>query len=192
MNLEKLLDAIQVQRHDFLNHLQVISGLLQMKKVDRVMDYLNQVCVEMAQYSKTARVVIPELTATLIVALNDAARYQIELVLNINSDFKEITVPGPVVGKVLELCLGSAFEMMSAPEIKNRRIEVNFSENDRKYTCRLLFPEPLLADLNSLEDALIPAEELISQYDGRMNLAVANNGIEIFFSLPRQGFDKIG
>lgn len=192
MNLEKLLDAIQVQRHDFLNHLQVISGLLQMNKVDRVMDYLNQVCIEMAQFSKTARVAIPELTAALIIALNDAAMYQIELVLNINSDLKESSVPGPVLGEVLELCLDSAFEMMSAPDIKNRRIEVNFGESDKKYTCRLLFPEPLLADLSSLENALTPAEELISQYGGRMNLAVANNGIEIFFTLPRQGFNKIG
>lgn len=156
------------------------------------MDYLNQVCIEMAQFSKTARVAIPELTAALIIALNDAAMYQIELVLNINSDLKESSVPGPVLGEVLELCLDSAFEMMSAPDIKNRRIEVNFGESDKKYTCRLLFPEPLLADLSSLENALTPAEELISQYGGRMNLAVANNGIEIFFTLPRQGFNKIG
>ncbi|HBC91427.1 MAG TPA: histidine kinase [Pelotomaculum sp.] len=192
MNLEKLLDAIQVQRHDFLNHLQVISGLLQMNKVDRVMDYLNQVCVEIAQYSKTARVAIPELTAALIIAINDAAMYQIELVLNITSDLSESAVPGPVVGEVLELCLSSAFETMSAPEIVDRRIEVVLGESERKYTCRLLFPEPLLADLSRFETALIPAGELLSPYGGRLNLAVANNGIEIFFTLPRQVLNKIG
>lgn len=192
MNLEKLLDAIQVQRHDFLNHLQVISGLLQMNKVDRVMDYLNQVCVEIAQYSKTARVAIPELTAALIIAINDAAMYQIELVLNITSDLSESAVPGPVVGEVLELCLSSAFETMSAPEIVDRRIEVVLGESERKYTCRLLFPEPLLADLSRFETALIPAGELLSPYGGRLNLALANNGIEIFFTLPRQVLNKIG
>ncbi|TEB16449.1 sensory histidine kinase DcuS [Pelotomaculum sp. FP] len=192
MNLEKLLDAIQVQRHDFLNHLQVISGLLQMNKVDRVMDYLNQVCIEIAQYSKTARVAIPELTAALIIAINDAAMYQIELVLNITSDLSESAVPGPVVGEVLELCLRSAFETMSAPEIVDRRIEVVLGESERKYTCRLLFPEPLLADLSRFESALIPAGALLSPYGGRLNLAVANNGIEIFFTLPRQGLNKIG
>jgi sensor histidine kinase regulating citrate/malate metabolism len=192
LNLEKLLDAIQVQRHDFLNHLQVISGLLQMNKVDRVMDYLNQVCVEIAQYSKTARVAIPELTAALIIAINDAAMYQIELVLNITSDLSESAVPGPVVGEVLELCLSSAFETMSAPEIVDRRIEVVLGESERKYTCRLLFPEPLLADLSRFETALIPAGELLSPYGGRLNLALANNGIEIFFTLPRQVLNKIG
>lgn len=192
MNLEKLLDAIQVQRHDFLNHLQVISGLLQMKKVDRVMDYLNQVCMEMVQYSKTARVAIPEVTAALLIAINDAAMYQIELVLNITSDLKESAVPGPVVGELLEICLGSAFETMSAPEIENRRIEVILDESERRYTCRLLFPEPLLADLSAFESSLAPAGEFLSPYGGRFNLAVANNGIEIFFTLPRQGFNKNG
>ena len=192
MNLEKLLDAIQVQRHDFLNHLQVISGLLQMNKVDRVMDYLNQVCMEIAKFSKVSRVAIPELTAALIIAINDAAMYQIELELNISSDLSECAVPGPVVGEVLERCLNSAFETMSAPEIGDRRIEVVFGESERKYTCRLLFPEPLLADLSRFENELIPVGELLNPYGGRLNLAVANNGIEIFFSLPRQGLNKIG
>ncbi|MDD4238090.1 MAG: Spo0B domain-containing protein [Desulfotomaculaceae bacterium] len=191
MNLEKLLDAIQVQRHDFLNHLQVISGLLQMNKVDRVMDYLNQVCMEMVQYSKTARVAIPELSAALIIAINDAAMYQIELVLNITSDLSESAVPGPVVGEVMEICINSAFETMSAPEFEDRRIEVAFGESERKYTCRLLFPEPLLADLSHFENRLIPAGGLLSPYGGHLNLAVANNGIEIFFTLPRQEFNKI-
>lgn len=192
MNLEKLLDAIQVQRHDFLNHLQVISGLLQMNKVDRVRDYLNQVCVEMTQFSKTAKVAIPELTAALIIGMNDAAMYQIELVLTINSDLADCAVPGSVVGEVLEMCLGSVFEMMESPEIEQRRVEVILGESEKKYTCRLLFSEPQLADLSHFEGALSPAGELLSPYGGRLNLAMANNGIEIFFALPRQGFDKIG
>jgi hypothetical protein len=192
LNLEKLLDAIQVQRHDFLNHLQVISGLLQMNKVERVRDYLNQVCMEMVKYSKTARVAMPELTAALIIAINDAAMYQIELELSVTSDLSECTVPGSVVGEVLGLCLDSAFEIMSAPEIENRRIEVVLSENDRKYICRLLFPEPMLSDLSRFESALVPVADLLSPYGGRLNLAVANNGIEIFFTLPRQGLNKIG
>lgn len=192
MNLEKLLEAIQVQRHDFLNHLQVISGLLQMNKVDRVKDYINQVSIEISQYSKTARVAIPELTAALIIAINDAAMCQIELVLNITSEFSKCAVPGPIIANALELCLGSAFDIMSDTEIKDRRIEVVLGETERKYTCRLLFPEPVLRDLSRLENKLSPAGELISPYGGRLNLAVANNGIEIFFTLPRQGNNKTG
>ena len=192
LNLEKLLDAIQVQRHDFLNHLQVISGLLQMNKVDRVRDYLNQVCMEMVQFSKTSRVAIPELTAALIIGINDAAMFQIELVLTINSDLAECAVPGSVVGEVMELCLGSAFETVASPEIEQRRVEVILGENEKKYTCRLLFSEPNLTDPSHFESTLTPAGELLSPYGGRLNLAVANNGIEIFFTLPRQGVNKIG
>ena len=79
MRLEKLLDVIQVQRHDFLNHMQVISGLLQLNKLDRLRDYLGQVSMELARFSKTTRVKIPEVTACLLTAYNDAAMIQVEL-----------------------------------------------------------------------------------------------------------------
>ncbi|NLG87355.1 MAG: hypothetical protein GX489_09095 [Firmicutes bacterium] len=35
-----IIGIMQRQRHDFLNHLQVVSGLAQLKKIDRVMEYV--------------------------------------------------------------------------------------------------------------------------------------------------------
>lgn len=35
-----VIDIMQMQRHDFLNHLQVLGGLAQLKKTDRVMEYI--------------------------------------------------------------------------------------------------------------------------------------------------------
>jgi hypothetical protein len=190
LKLEKLLDAIQGQRHDFLNHLQVIAGLLQLKKVDRAMDYLKQVSNEVAKYSHTSKVTIPELSAALLIAINEAAMLQIELVLSINSDLAKCAVPGAVVSNALEICLNSAFETIAMQEIEERRrLEVVFAEREQEYTCRLLFPEPLLADLKRFEATLVPAVEMLSPYGGALDLALANNGVKIFFTLPRQGFE---
>ena len=61
--IQKLLDVIQGQRYDFLNHLQVISGLLQLNKEERLQDYLAQISLELARFSKTARIKIPDVTA---------------------------------------------------------------------------------------------------------------------------------
>lgn len=41
--LEELLEANRHQRHDFLNHLQVIWGFLKIKKEDRAIQYMQEV-----------------------------------------------------------------------------------------------------------------------------------------------------
>lgn len=190
MKLEKLLDAIQGERHDLLNHLQVISGLLQLNKVDRAVDYLKQVSNEVVKYSLTSKVAIPELGAALLIVINEAAMLQIELVLSINSDLAKCAVPGSVVSNALEICLNSAFETVSVQESgERRRLEVEFAESEQEYTCRLLFPEPLPVDLKRFEAALEPAVAMLSPYGGSLGLAIANKSVEIFFTLPRQGFE---
>lgn len=186
MNLETLLEVIQVQRHDFLNHLQVISGLLQLKKVDRVREYIGQISMEMAQLSQTTRMKLPEVTAALLAGFNEASKSQIDLELTVNSNLADCAVPGPVVGHALERSLNCAFATMASPEVRERRLAVIFEESEKEFTCRLHFPEFQLAAPALLEQGLAPVAELLDPYGGRVNLAMANSGIEIFLTFPRK------
>jgi len=154
------------------------------------MDYLKQVSNEVRKYSLTSKVAVPELSAALLIAINEASMLQIDLVLNIYSDFSKSAVPGAVIGNALEICLNSAFEAISVQEIQDRRrLEVVFAESEQEYTCRLLFPEPLMLDLKGFEATLEPAVKMLGPYGGALDLAIANNSVEIFFTLPRQGFE---
>ncbi|MDD4169939.1 MAG: Spo0B domain-containing protein [Desulfotomaculaceae bacterium] len=186
MNLDNFVEIVQVQRHDFLNHLQVISGLLQLNKVERVQEYISQVSMEIARLSKTSQVKIPAVTLALLSSLNEAAKYQIDIELIINSNFAECAVLDSVVGEAIEHSVGCALDAMSSPEIKGRNLDVVFSENSKKCTCRLLFPEPPQINLDEFEARLAPIGELLSRHGGRVNLAMTNSGIEIFLSFPRK------
>jgi len=101
LNLLNYLEIIQVQRHDFLNHLQVISGLLQLNKVDKAREYISQVGLEIAHASKTSRVKMPEVSLALLYCLNEAAKYQVEVELTVNSDLTGCGVPGQVIGQAI-------------------------------------------------------------------------------------------
>ena len=46
MEPDKIIRIISNQRHDFLNHLSVISGLVQLNKVDLVPKYIVKVSDE--------------------------------------------------------------------------------------------------------------------------------------------------
>ena len=184
--LKKLLEIIQAQRHDFLNHFQVISGLLQLNKVDRVREYINQVSMEIAQLSKTAKINVPEVTAALLIAFHDASMSQIELELSIDSNFNECTVPGPVLGEVLAYSLGLVISAMSSPEVVGRRLEIIVTESEKNCICRLLFPESLLDEPEFFQKGITTISEMLNPYGGRINLAMANSGMEIFLNFPRK------
>ena len=186
MELSKFIELIQVQRHDFLNHLQVISGLTQLNKIDRVREYISRISMEIAEMSQTARVKIPEVTAVLLAGFNDASMSQVELKLSVNSSLSGCAVPGPVAGAALERALTCAIEAVAPPGTGKNRLEVLLSESDKKYTCRLLLPEHPTGDTGSLEERLAPIGELLCPHGGRINLALANNGLEIFLIFPRK------
>lgn len=186
MDLDKFLEIVQVQRHDFLNHLQVISGLLQLNKVERVQEYISQVSMEIARSSKTSQIKIPAVSLVLLTCLTEAAKCQIDVELTINSSFAGCGVPGIVVGEALEQSIDCALEIMAPAEVVGRKLEIVFGEKDKKNTCRLFFPEPPQLNLNRLEARLALIGELLNPHGGRVNLAITNSSIEIFLSFPRK------
>jgi len=186
MKLEDLLEVIQVQRHDFLNHLQVISGLLQLNKFDRAREYLGQVNREIGRSSLTVRVKIPEVTVALLSGLCESARFQIELDLKVNSSLEESGLPGPVAGEALEKCLAAAFRSLSPIEVAERRLELVFDENAKNYSCRLSFPKPSGFEPGLVEEELKKVDEIAGPYGGRIKLALSGEKAEIFFIIPRK------
>ena len=184
MRFRKLLDVVQGQRHDFLNHLQVISGLLQLKKEEQLRDYLAQVSMEQARLSKTAKIKIPEVTASLLNACNEAALNQVELELEVTSNFTGCVIPGLVVVEFFELCLGPFFRLMGSPDIGGRSLKIYLDESEGNYICRLLFPEPPLGDPGLFDKELESVGGLLGPGGGRVNMAVVNGGVELFLLFP--------
>ena len=187
MKLEKLLEVIQVQRHDFLNHIQVISGYLQLNKVDYVREYIRQICLEATQMSKTARIKIPEVTAVLLIGFKDAAKYQITASLAVDSNLTDCAVPGHVLGEALECNFDSVIASMASPELEERRLEVYFTERERTYICRLCFPAPQKNELRCLESRIACASGLLNPHGGKIRVTVNDSDMKIYICLPKKG-----
>ncbi len=185
MDMKKLLEVIQVQRHDFLNHLQVISGFLQLNKPDQIKEYLGQIIYGMREMSQTSRLKIPEVTAALLIGFNEAAKYQIELKLTVDSKMDECAVPGAVAGCVLEDALCCFFENFSLPESNDRGLTVKFAENREKYIICFSSRVSSITDPKLLEKDLEPIQALLGQHGGESTRAISGNDLEIFFEFPR-------
>ncbi|HWI65499.1 MAG TPA: Spo0B domain-containing protein [Symbiobacteriaceae bacterium] len=60
------LQLLRRQRHSFLNHLQVISGWLQLEKPERARQYLESVAARMTGESETLRQAAPGLALLML------------------------------------------------------------------------------------------------------------------------------
>jgi hypothetical protein len=49
---EALLEMLSIYRHEFLNYLQVIGGLVQLNKTDRLLDYIRKASEEVQQLAR--------------------------------------------------------------------------------------------------------------------------------------------
>lgn len=186
MELQKLLEVIQVQRHDFLNHLQVISGCLQLNKADRVQEYIRQVIADMRVMSQTARLEIPEVALALLVGINEAAKYQMEVALTVDSKMDECAVPGTVAGLALEYVWSCFLENLSPPGMDKRSLALRLAESREKYTVCLGSRASNICDFLLLKERLAPVREHLHKHGGESNVNLTGENLEILLEFPRK------
>ncbi len=83
MACEGWLDLLRFQRHSFLNHLQVISGWIQLGKLDRARDYLQEVATRLEAQGELSLVQPPDLVLVLLQVAHLAETYDVEVLWDV-------------------------------------------------------------------------------------------------------------
>jgi hypothetical protein len=86
--LKKILEVQKIMRHDFLNHIQVISGYVQLGDLERVKEYTNKTIEKIQRFNRVGNIALPCLQGFLswFVAFLDSDRPAFELQLKGNMD----------------------------------------------------------------------------------------------------------
>lgn len=74
---EQALGLIRSMRHSFMNHLQVISGWIQLNRPERAMEYLDSISAKMAGESEAIRSLSPGMAMALLEVAMEAESYDI-------------------------------------------------------------------------------------------------------------------
>ncbi|WP_418792594.1 Spo0B domain-containing protein [Phosphitispora sp. TUW77] len=104
-----MIEVLRVQRHDFMNHLQVILGLLQLQKYDRAGDYIKEVAADMDQAGVLTRLGIPNIVSVVLLAQVSAEKQGIHINNNIGTMLEnglqnEMTV-AEIIREMLDLAV---------------------------------------------------------------------------------------
>ena len=108
MDLRQLNFELRSVRHDYLNHLQVVYGLLELEEYDELKSYLKPVYKEMMKTGKALKTSKPALNALLMAKMKEAETQGIDVYVEVKSDLKHLSPEVWQLCKVLSNLLDNA------------------------------------------------------------------------------------
>jgi two-component system, LytTR family, sensor histidine kinase AgrC len=144
-NLEELNTTLRAQRHDYLNHFQIIYGLMELEEYDEVKRYLTPVFKDIMKVSKALKTAQPAINALFQAKMEVAEKNKIDLYLEIRSDLKGISIEPWNLCKVLANIIDNAITALSE-ERKEKRIDIEVWERTEEYYFRIANNGPMIPD----------------------------------------------
>lgn len=125
-NLEALNSKLREQRHDYLNHIQVIYGLLELEEYQEARKYMEPVYKDILKVSKALKTSHPAINALLQAKMQMAQNCDIDLYLEIKSNLKDIPLEPWELCKVLSNLIDNGMSALEKKQgIRNMYIDVN-------------------------------------------------------------------
>ena len=129
--MEELNLRLRSQRHDFLNHLQVVYGLMQMKEYDEANSYIEKVYGEITALGQSLKTANAAVNALLQVKLGACDKAGIETQVSITSSWKELPIPGWEMCKILSNLIDNAMDALAA--VPQPKLSIELTEDIRSF-----------------------------------------------------------
>ncbi len=132
-NLEELNSRLRAQRHDYLNHFQVIYGLMELGEYEEAKGYIDPVFKDIMKVSKALKTAQPAVNALLQAKIEAAEKKGIDLYLEIRSELKNIPLEPWNLCKVLANIIDNGITALSEVE-HEKSIHLEIGEDQNSYT----------------------------------------------------------
>ena len=134
--LEDLNREMRAQRHDFMNHLQVVYSLIEMDEPGEAMAYMDKIYGDMQRVSRMMRTACPAVNALIQAKVVEAERRGAELKLSIAAKWDDERMPAWEICRVLANLIDNALDACCAaqlPEGVRPMVELVLGEDLRSW-----------------------------------------------------------
>ena len=136
--LEALNGTLRKQRHDFMNHLQVVFSLLELDDPGEAMKYVENVYGDIKKTGTVLKTAIPAVNALIAAKRQDCVEKGIALDIRIDAPWRDMPVPGWEMCRVLGNLMDNARDaLLDDPREKQGRIEMTIDETPGAYCFRV-------------------------------------------------------
>ena len=124
--------ALRAQRHDFLNHLQVVYSLIEMKEYAEANRYIAQVYGDIQQVSRTMKTACPPVNALLRVKIAEAEQRGAAVDLSVSAAWDALPLPAWEMCRVLSNLIDNALDALK--ETEKPRLRILLKEDVRGFS----------------------------------------------------------
>ena len=134
-HLEDLNNEMRKQRHDFMNHLQVVYSLVELGDEQETLRYIENVYGALKQVGKALKTSVPAVNAMISAKQNDAQTRNIQMEIEVYSSLEGISMPGWELCSVLGNLIDNAFDAMK--ESTGARVGVTLSQDEHNFILKV-------------------------------------------------------
>ncbi|WP_051525876.1 sensor histidine kinase [Butyrivibrio proteoclasticus] len=132
-NLSRLNDKLRMDRHDYLNQLQIVYGLMELEEYDEMNSYLRKVYKELLKTGKAVKTSKPAINALLAAKSAEAEAKGIEFLIEVKSDLKNLNIEDWELCKVLSNIIDNAVKALEDSDVQEKKIRINITESQQQY-----------------------------------------------------------
>lgn len=137
--LDELITHFRSQRHDFLNHMQVVYGFAKIGNLNGILRYLEDLNLEAEETLSLLQLKHPPMAALLRAKAATAIVKQVQFEVQVKTSLDKLTIRPFELVKVIGNIIDNAFdEEIKAPE-QQRRVEVSIEREHPSYISIHIF-----------------------------------------------------
>ena len=142
--LGELNGTLRAQRHDFMNHLQVVYSLMELEDYGEARDYIERVYGDIRRVSRTLKTAHPAINALLAAKVSDCESRGIRVALQIESAWTDLPVESWAMCRVLGNLIDNAMDALRA--VPEPALTIRLSESLHGYDFAVSNNGPMIPE----------------------------------------------
>lgn len=177
-NIEQLNRDLRAQRHDFLNHIQVLYSLMELKEYDETATYLNHLYGDIIKIGSRIKTESISVNALLQAKSNEADKKNIIFDLLLKSRLEQLPIGEWELCRILGNLIDNAFEALTQSAISKKVVTLQIYEGIKHIDIRVRNNGPFIAEklVNHIFDAGVSTKE--DKEDHGMGLYIVKQLLE--------------
>ena len=151
-DLNKLNNTMRAQRHDFMNHLQVVHSLIELGEHSEANAYIDKVYDQIEKVSSSLKTSIPAVNAILEAKRQAAEKRGIDVAVEITTTLSDVPIPDwelcKLLGNIIDNSINALTEAKSNTDIReadqNRYMTVELFEDIHAYRFKISNNGPVI------------------------------------------------
>ncbi len=143
-NLDKLNNKLRSQRHEYLNEMQVVYGLLEIGEYEEARKYLKPIYDDIASVGKALKTSKPAVNALLQAKMELAKSKNIKIFIEVSSDISGVRLEQWDLCKILANIIDNGITALECWDIEDKQIHIHITENSNNYIFTIFNNGPVI------------------------------------------------